>query len=66
MLLIIFQIILVLSAILIPLYAKIRKPKNQYKIDTNTDDATYAINEYGLLEKYQRVNLNEPKQPVKH
>lgn len=66
MLLITFQIVLVLSAILVPLYAKIRKSKTQYKIDTDTNDANYAINEYGLLERYQRVNLNEPKQQVKH
>jgi hypothetical protein len=66
MLLITFQIVLVLSAILVPLYAKIHKSKIQYKIDTDTNDANYAINEYGLLERYQRVNLNEPKQQVKH
>jgi hypothetical protein len=66
MLLITLQIVLILSAILIPLYAKIRKSKTQYKIDTNTDDANYAINEDGLLERYQRINLSQSKPQVEN
>jgi hypothetical protein len=66
MLLIAFQIVLVLSAILVPLYANIRRSKTKYKIDTDTNDANYAINEHGLLEKYKRVHLANPKQQVKN
>ena len=65
MLLITLQIVLVLSAILVPLYAKISRSKPRYKIDTDTNDANYAINEHGLLEKYSRVHLGDTKHPVK-
>ncbi len=65
MLLITLQIVFLLSAILIPLYTKIRRAKTQYKIDTNTDDANYAINEEGLLERYSRIHLGEQKLPLK-
>ncbi|MCC8425891.1 hypothetical protein [Mucilaginibacter sp. UR6-11] len=65
MLLIALQIGLILSAILLPLYVKIRR-STQYKIDTDTNDANYAINEHGVLERYKRIRLGNPKQQVKN
>jgi hypothetical protein len=65
MLLISSQIVLVLSAILIPFYAKVRRSKPRFKIDTDTNDANYAINEHGLLERYNRVHLGDANHQVK-
>lgn len=57
MLLITLKIVLLLSSIVIPLSTKKNKVKKGFDIDTDTTDATYAINENGLLEKIHRPSL---------
>lgn len=57
MLLITLKIVLLLSSIIIPLSTKGYKAKKRLNIDTDTRNATYAINENGLLEKIQRSSL---------
>ena len=61
MLLITLQVVLLLSSILIPLGAKKAepKPKSKFRIDTDTKNARYAINENGVLEKIQRTSLSD-------
>jgi hypothetical protein len=61
MLLITLQVVLLLSSILIPLGAKKAQPhsKPKLRIDTDTKDANYAINENGMLEKIKRTSLSD-------
>ncbi|MBC7400008.1 MAG: hypothetical protein H7289_08685 [Mucilaginibacter sp.] len=57
MLLVASQIVLLLTAILMPLsIRKSRNPKHQHKIDTDTSNSQYAVNEFGTLERINRTN----------
>ncbi|MFD2871765.1 hypothetical protein ACFS5N_04760 [Mucilaginibacter ximonensis] len=67
MLIIISQVVLLLAALALPLKNKRVKVKNiraikpirSYRIDTDTSNANYAINEFGTLERINRVNWDE-------
>lgn len=64
MLIIISQVVLLLIALALPLknkrerFKKMEIPK-VYKIDTDTRNANYAVNEFGTLERINRANLDE-------
>ncbi len=57
MLLITLKIVLLFTAIITPLIARKSPTKFQYKIDTDTSNAQYAINENGWLEEFRRFNF---------
>jgi hypothetical protein len=57
MLLVTLQILLLLSVIITPLRLPKAKAETKFKIDTNTENAIYAINENGMLERIQRPSL---------
>ncbi|MES2425872.1 MAG: hypothetical protein V4560_02825 [Bacteroidota bacterium] len=59
MLVITLQIVLLLAAIVLPLKTRKNKIDSRYKIDTDTSNALYAVNEYGTLEKINRIKLND-------
>lgn len=50
--------VLLLSSILIPLIIQKDKASKTQKIDTDTRNAEYVINEYGELEKIYRSDLH--------
>lgn len=52
-----FQIIILLVAILLPVQSRKPKMKAAYRIDCDTSNSQYAINEKGLLEKIKNSNL---------
>lgn len=64
---ILLQITALLAVIILPLLAirkKFRKrsnPKHEYKIDTNTEYARYAINKDGFLEEINEGKLSKHK-----
>lgn len=60
MLIITSQIILLLAAIIMPLKSKKSPIKSRYKIDTDTSNASYAINDFGSLEFINRINTAGP------
>lgn len=50
-------VIIFIASLVVPLAFSVRKPKpTQIKIDTDTSDAEYVINENGLLERVKRHN----------
>lgn len=59
MLVITLQIGLLLAAIILPLKTRKNKTTIPYKVDTDTSNALYAVNEYGTLEKINRIKLND-------
>lgn len=67
MLIIISQVVLLLVAIALPLKNKRERERSQkvitriqrYRIDTDTSKANYAINEFGTLERINRINWDE-------
>jgi hypothetical protein len=57
MLLITLQIVLLLTAILMPLSTWKNKARIiPFKIDTDTSNSLYAVNEFGTLELINRIN----------
>ena len=67
MLIIISQVVLLLVAVALPLKSKKERAKRlevtkmilNYRIDTDTSNANYAINEFGTLEKINRINWGQ-------
>ncbi len=57
MVLITLKMALLLGSIVMPLSAKKHKPAKSFKIDTDTSNAQYAVNEDGLHEKIHRSSL---------
>ncbi len=63
MLLITLQIGLLLEAIILPLKTRKNKTKTLYKIDTDTSNSLYAVNEHGMLEK---IKISKQKPTVEN
>lgn len=66
MLIVISQVLLLLVALALPLRRKKKRVKDveikkEYKIDTDTHNANYAINEFGTLEKIDRHSWTDEK-----
>ena len=61
MLLTILKIVALLCAVILPLRVKKNKSTVKAKpvVDTNTEDAHYAINENGMLEEVQKHSLTD-------
>ena len=61
MILLILKIALLLAAIVIPLRPRKSKakPANKLKVDTDTKNAHYAINENGSLEEINKLDLTD-------
>ena len=64
MLLITLQIGLLLTVIILPLKTKKSKSNNRYKVDTDTGNSQYAVNENGMLEKISPLKTSQPKPPI--
>ena len=59
MLVIVLQVAALLAIIIFPLIPRKSAPKSKFKPDTNTQNALYAVNKNGRLEKIQKPR---PKQ----
>ncbi|MES2374942.1 MAG: hypothetical protein V4553_00095 [Bacteroidota bacterium] len=67
MLVVTSQIVLLIIAVLMPLnIRKNNKRKIQYRIDTDTSNSLYAVNEFGTLEKINRLNPTDHKPEVEN
>jgi hypothetical protein len=67
MLIVTSQIVLLITAILMPLSTrKNNNHKFQYKIDTDTTNSQYAVNEFGILERINRINTTGHKPEVEN
>ncbi len=67
MLLVTLQVVVLITAILIPL--SIRKKNNRpikYKIYTDTSNSLYAVNSFGTLEKINRLNTTDHKPEIEN
>jgi hypothetical protein len=54
MLVIVLQVAALLAIIILPLIPTKSAPKSKFKPDTNTQNALYAVNQNGSLEKIQK------------
>ncbi|HWZ36604.1 MAG TPA: hypothetical protein VNW51_10610 [Mucilaginibacter sp.] len=66
MLIVISQVLLLLAAVALPLGSKRKlvgniEIKKEYRIDTDTSNANYAINEFGTLEKINRLSWTDER-----
>ena len=59
MLIIALQIAMLLISILLPLRASKFSKKTTYRIDRDTRNSQYAINENGMLERIDNSNLQK-------
>jgi len=67
MLIITSQIVLLLATIIMPLKSKKGRIKTRrYKIDTDTSNASYAINEFGSLEFINKINTTGPSSEIEN
>jgi hypothetical protein len=66
MLLVASQIVLLIVAIMPLSTRKNRTQKSQYKIDTDTSNSLYAVNEFGTLERINRTNTTGHKPEVEN
>lgn len=69
MLVIISQVLLLIAAIVLPLNSRRglfnkRKNSKNYRIDTDTSNANYAISEFGTLEKINPINRTDEKPEI--
>ena|GEM_PF-1865460 len=68
---IVVQVVLLVIAIALPLKSRksrFRKKevKQNYRVDTDTSNAHYAINEFGGLEKIDRITWPDKKPEVEN
>ncbi|MGF7078200.1 hypothetical protein [Mucilaginibacter sp. UYCu711] len=67
MLLVILQVVVLITAILMPLSTRKDNSRNiKYKIDTDTSNSLYAVNAFGTLEKINRLNTTGHKPEVEN
>jgi hypothetical protein len=59
MLIVALQIIILLTSILLPLRNGKFTKKTTYRIDSDTRNSQYAINENGMLERIDNSNLQK-------
>ena len=59
MLVIVLQVAALLAIIILPLIPRTSAPKSKLKPNTNTQNALYAINKNGRLEKIQKTTYKQ-------
>lgn len=67
MLLVTLQVVLLITAILMPLSTRKKNSRKiKYKIDRDTSNSQYAVNSFGTLEKINRISATDHKPEVEN
>lgn len=67
MLLVTLQVVLLITAILMPLSTRKKNSRKiKYKIDRDTSNSQYAVNAFGTLEKINRISTTDRKPEVEN